>query len=276
MKFGGTSVESSEAIERVTCIVQRERRRHPVVVVSAMGKTTNKLLLAAREAAAGRRDQALSIVDELRTHHLIEGLALAGPAAAELDRYIRTHFEWLDELVKGISIVGELSPRSTDAIASVGERLSSLIVGYAFRAAGIPAQQMDSRQFIITDERFTQAQPIFEEIYPRLRERIAPAAAESVVVMGGYIGSTRDGQTTTLGRGGSDYSASIIGAGIGAEEIQIWTDVDGMLTSDPTVLPGGHRVKVISFEEASELAYFGAKVLHPATVLPAVEKNIPV
>jgi len=276
MKFGGTSVESSEAIARITCIVRRELRRHPVVVVSAMGKTTNKLLLAAREASAGRRDRALSIVDELRSHHLTEGLALAGAAAAELDRYIRAHFEWLDELVKGISIVGELSPRSTDAIASVGERLSSLIVGYAFRAAGIPAQQMDSRQVIITDDRFTQAQPIFEETYPLLRERIAPAAADSVIVMGGYIGSTRDGQTTTLGRGGSDYSASIVGAGIGAEEIQIWTDVDGMLTTDPRVLPGGHRVKQISFAEAAELAYFGAKVLHPATVAPAVEKNIPV
>jgi len=276
MKFGGTSVESSDAIARITCIVRRELRRHPVVVVSAMGKTTNKLLLAAREASAGRRDRALSIVDELRSHHLTEGLALAGAAAAELDRYIRAHFEWLDELVKGISIVGELSPRSTDAIASVGERLSSLIVGYAFRAAGIPAQQMDSRQVIITDDRFTQAQPIFEETYPLLRERIAPAAADSVIVMGGYIGSTRDGQTTTLGRGGSDYSASIVGAGIGAEEIQIWTDVDGMLTTDPRVLPGGHRVKQITFAEAAELAYFGAKVLHPATVAPAVEKNIPV
>ena len=276
MKFGGTSVESSDAIARITCIVRRELRRHPVVVVSAMGKTTNKLLLAAREASAGRRDRALSIVDELRSHHLTEGLALAGAAAAELDRYIRAHFEWLDELVKGISIVGELSPRSTDAIASVGERLSSLIVGYAFRAAGIPAQQMDSRQVIITDDRFMQAQPIFEETYPLLRERIAPAAKDSVIVMGGYIGSTRDGQTTTLGRGGSDYSASIVGAGIGAEEIQIWTDVDGMLTTDPRVLPGGHRVKQITFAEAAELAYFGAKVLHPATVAPAVEKNIPV
>lgn len=276
MKFGGTSVESSEAIKRVTCIVQREQRRRPVVVVSAMGKTTNKLLLAAKEAAAGRRDQALTIVDELRSYHLTEGLALAGAAAAELDRYIRTHFDWLDELVKGLSIVGELSPRSTDAIASVGERLSSLIVGYALRAAGMPAQQVDSRQVIITDDRFTQAQPVFEETYPRLRERVAPAAKDSIVVMGGYIGSTRNGQTTTLGRGGSDYSASIIGAGIGAEEIQIWTDVDGMLTTDPRIVPGGHRVKQITFAEAAELAYFGAKVLHPATVAPAVEKNIPV
>jgi aspartate kinase len=276
MKFGGTSVESAEAIERVTRIVKRELHRHPIVVVSAMGKTTNKLLEAAREAAAGRREQALAIVDEIRSHHLNEGLSLAGGAAAELDRYIRTHFEWLEELVKGIAIVGELSPRSTDAIASIGERLSSLVVSFAFRAAGIPARQVDSRKVIITDEHFTQALPIFEETYPLLREHVAGLAETHVVVMGGFIGSTRDGQTTTLGRGGSDYSASIIGAGVGAEEIQIWTDVDGMLTTDPRIVPGGHRVKQITFAEAAELAYFGAKVLHPATVVPALEKNIPV
>jgi aspartate kinase len=276
MKFGGTSVESAEAIDRVTRIVKRELHRHPIVVVSAMGKTTNKLLEAAKEAAAGRREQALAIVDEIRSHHLNEGLSLAGGAAAELDRYIRAHFEWLEELVKGIAIVGELSPRSTDAIASIGERLSSLVVSFAFRGAGIPARQVDSRKVIITDEHFTQALPIFEETYPLLREHVVPVAETHVVVMGGFIGSTRDGQTTTLGRGGSDYSASIIGAGVGAEEIQIWTDVDGMLTTDPRIVPGGHRVKQITFAEAAELAYFGAKVLHPATVVPALEKNIPV
>lgn len=276
MKFGGTSVESAEAVSQVARIVKRELSRHPIVVVSAMGKTTNKLLEAAREAAAGRREQALAIVDEVRSHHLTEGLALAGVAAAELDRHIRSHFEWLEELVKGIAIVGELSPRSTDAIASVGERLSSLVVSFAFRAAGIPTQQVDSRRVIVTDDHFTQAQPIFDEIYPLLREHVAPIAKTHVVVMGGFIGSTRDGQTTTLGRGGSDYSASIVGAGVGAEEIQIWTDVDGMLTTDPRIVPGGHRVKQITFAEAAELAYFGAKVLHPATVVPALERNIPV
>jgi aspartate kinase len=276
MKFGGTSVESHEAIERVTGIVKRNLARRPLVVVSAMGKTTNKLLLAATEAAAGRRDQSLTLVDEIRSQHLADGLAVAGPAAADLDRHIRSHFDWLEELVKGISIVGEISPRSTDAIASVGERLSSLVVSYAFRAAGIRACHVDSRRAVITDDQFTHAQPLFEETYRLLRENVAPLTEDNVIVMGGFIGSTVDGQTTTLGRGGSDFSAAIIGAGLGAKEIQIWTDVDGMLTTDPRIVPGGHRVKHISFAEAAELAYFGAKVLHPATVAPAVEMNIPV
>ena len=276
MKFGGTSVESQDAIERVAGIVRSVENRRPIVVVSAMGKTTNKLLQAAREAAAGRRDQALTIVDDLRAHHLTHGLAVAGAAAADLDRYIRAHFDWLDELVKGLSVVGELSPRSMDAIASVGERLSSLVVTFAFQSAGMRTQHVDSRRVILTDDRFTQAQPILDETYKLLQDLVAPAAENAVIVMGGFIGSTRDGQTTTLGRGGSDYSAAIVGAGVEAEEIQIWTDVDGMLTADPRVIPGGHRVKSISFAEAAEMAYFGAKVLHPATVLPAVEKNIPV
>lgn len=276
MKFGGTSVESEEAITRVTRTVQRFEERRPVVVVSAMGKTTNKLLQIAREAAAGRRDQALGLVDELRLEHLRHALPLAGAAAADLERFIRAHFEWLEELTKGLSVVGELSLRSMDTIASAGERLSSLIVTFAFRAAGLRVQHVDSRQVIVTDDRFTEARPLFDKTYSALRERIAPVAADSVVVMGGFIGATSDGQTTTLGRGGSDYSASLVGAGIGAEEIQIWTDVDGMLTADPRIIAGGHRVKSLSFSEAAEMAYFGAKVLHPATVLPAVERNIPV
>lgn len=276
MKFGGTSVESREAVARVTRVVRSYEHRRPIVVVSAMGGTTNKLLEAAREAEAGRRDQALGLVDELRTHHLTDGLALAGAAAAELDRYIRAHFEWLDDLVRGISVVGELSPRSMDAIASLGERLSSLIVSFAFRAAGMSTQYVDSRRVIVTDDHFTRAQPLLDQTYALLREKVAPFVDESVVVMGGFIGSTQNGQTTTLGRGGSDYTASIVGAGLDAEEIQIWTDVDGMLTADPRIVPRGHRVKSMSFAEAAEMAYFGAKVLHPATVLPAVEKNIPV
>ena len=276
MKFGGTSVESEEAIARVTSIVKAQAPRRPIVVVSAMGKTTNKLLDAANEAAAGRRDQALALVDELRAHHLLHGLALAGSSAADLDRYIRTHFDWLDELVKGLSVVGELSPRSMDAIASVGERLSSLVVSFAFRAAGLDATHVDSRRVILTDDRFTQAQPLFEQTYSLLNERVRAIAETSIVVMGGFIGATEDGHTTTLGRGGSDFSAAIIAAGVDAEEIQIWTDVDGMLTADPRIMPGGRRVKSISFAEASEMAYFGAKVLHPATILPAFEKNIPV
>ncbi|MBV8819437.1 MAG: lysine-sensitive aspartokinase 3, partial [Acidobacteriaceae bacterium] len=186
MKFGGTSVESQEAIARVSRIVQNAERRRPIVVVSAMGKTTNKLLQAAQEAAAGRRDQALAIVDELRGHHLTHGLAVAGAAAADLDRYIRAHFDWLDELVKGLSVVGELSPRSMDAIASVGERLSSLVVTFAFQSAGMRTQHVDARRVIMTDDRFTQAQPIMDETYRRLEENVTPVAENAVVVMGGF------------------------------------------------------------------------------------------
>ena len=188
-------------------------------------------------------------MDELRTHHLTHGLALAGAAAAELDRYIRAHFEWLEDLVKGLSIVGELSPRSMDAIASVGERLSSLIVTFAFRAAGMPTQYVDARRIIVTDDRFTRAQPLLEQTYALLRENVRPVADGSVVVMGGFIGSTQNGQTTTLGRGGSDYTASIVGAGLGAEEIQIWTDVDGMLTADPRIVPERHIASKASLSQ---------------------------
>ena len=276
MKFGGTSVESKEAIQRLIAIVRQQEARRPVLVVSAMGKTTNQLLAAATEAAAGRREQALATVDELRTHHLTHGLAVAGRYAAELDRFIRTHFDWLDELIRGLSVVGELSARSTDAIASVGERLSSMIVTFALRAAGIASSHSDARRVIYTDHRFTQAQVLFEETYATLHTVVRPVAEQQIVVLGGFIGGTPVGQPTTLGRGGSDYSAAIVGAGIGAEEIQIWTDVDGMLTADPRIISGGHRIKCMTFAEAAELAYFGAKVLHPATVLPAVEKNIPV
>jgi aspartate kinase len=277
MKFGGTSVESAAAIERVAGIVRSVEERRPVVVVSAMGKTTNKLLAIAAAAIKGKREDYIRQIHDLRDYHSHEA-RLVVPLAerAALDRTLDEHFQELTELVKGLAVLGELTPRSIDAISSYGERLSSYIVTLAFRHFGMQAEHVDSRHVMITDKRHTHAAPHFPETYARLAAVIPPLSAHSVVVMGGFIGSTEDGVTTTLGRGGSDYTASIVGAGIAAEEIQIWTDVDGMLTADPTILPGGHRVKTISFAEAAELAYFGAKVLHPATVVPAVEKNIPV
>ncbi len=178
--------------------------------------------------------------------------------------------------MRGLSVVGELSGRSTDAVASIGERLSSLVLTFALRAVGVRTQHMDARRLIATDAQFTRAQPLLEETYALLQETVQPAAETSVIVMGGFIGATKDGQTTTLGRGGSDLSASIVGVGVHADEIQIWTDVDGMLTADPSIVPNAQRVKSISFAEAAEMAYFGAKVLHPATIAPALEKNIPV
>ena len=248
-----------------------------MVVVSAMGKTTNKLLAIANAAIHGKREEYIRQIHDLRDFHSREARQVVPlDERAELDRFLDEHFQELTELVKGLAVLGELTPRSIDAISSYGERLSSYIVTLAFRHFGMETQHLDSRDLIVTDQRHTQAAPLFPQTYARLAATIPPLAAKSVIVMGGFIGASEDGVTTTLGRGGSDFTASIVGAGIGAEEIQIWTDVDGMLTADPTILPGGHRVKTISFAEAAELAYFGAKVLHPATVMPAIEKNIPV
>jgi aspartate kinase len=270
MKFGGTSVESAEAIHRVAGIVRSHTARKPVVVVSAMGKTTNKLLAIAAEAVAGELTPALDKLNELREMHLRESAGL------DTDQIVEAHFSELDALVRGLAVMRELTPRATDAISAYGERISSVIVAAHLCRCGMQTAHVDSRSVIVTDRRHTQAAPLFEETNRRLRDKLIQMLNHGVVVMGGFIAATEDGVTTTLGRGGSDYTASIVGAAIGAEEIQIWTDVDGMLTADPTILPDAHRVKVCSFTEAAELAYFGAKVLHPATVLPAIEKNIPV
>jgi aspartate kinase len=277
MKFGGSSVESAAAIERVSGIVKAREVQRPVVVVSAMGKTTNRLLAIAETAINGTRDEYIRMIHDLRDYHSREARQIVPlEDRAGLDRFLDEQFQELTELVKGLAVLGELTPRSIDAISSYGERLSSYIVALAFRRFGMKTEHVDSRDVIVTDGRHTHAAPIYPETYRRLAETIPPIAAHSVIVMGGFIASTETGVTTTLGRGGSDFTASIVGAGIDAEEIQIWTDVDGMLTADPTILPIGHRVKIISFAEAAELAYFGAKVLHPATVVPAIEKNIPV
>jgi len=282
MKFGGTSVESAVAIERVASIVKARIDRKPIVVVSAMGKTTNKLLALAQSAVSaqsnrGERNEYIRQLHDLRDFHSREARQVVPLShRAELDRALDEQFQEMTELVKGLAVLGELTPRSIDAISSYGERLSSYVVSLAFEHFGVPSVHVDSRKVIVTDGRHTQAAPLYEETYRLLESTVRPLAEQRVVVMGGFIGSTMEGVTSTLGRGGSDFTASIVGAGVHAEEIQIWTDVDGMLTADPTILPGGHRVKKISFAEAAELAYFGAKVLHPATVIPAIERNIPV
>ncbi|MBI4905886.1 MAG: lysine-sensitive aspartokinase 3 [Acidobacteria bacterium] len=277
MKFGGSSVESAAAIERVARIVKARVERNPVVVVSAMGKTTNRLLALAGLAAEGKQSAALDEMEQLQAFHRKEASAiLLAEDQENLDQLLETHFTELSHMVAEIAEVESFSPQMIDAVSAMGERLSSQIVALAFRYFGMAAAHVDSRQVIVTDTRHTHAAPLFHRTYERLQATVAPLAEKNVVVMGGFISSTVNGVTTTLGRGGSDYTASIVGAGIGAEEIQIWTDVDGMLTCDPRIVPGGHLIKTISFAEAAELAYFGAKVLHPATVLPAIDKNIPV
>jgi len=277
MKFGGTSVESAAAIRRVASIVAEQAARRPLVVVSAMGKTTNRILAAAGKAAAGNLADALNAVEELKGYTRREAMEAAeAGSAGNVDEILDREFGGLESTMETVSGQGELTPALWDEAASYGERISSAVVALAFTGRGMKTAHLDARQVVITDSRHTQALPLYSRTYAKFKELAAPLLKTHIVVMGGFIGSTQDGTTTTLGRGGSDFSAAIAGAGIEAEEIQIWTDVDGMLTCDPRVAPGGKRLRTVSFSEAAEMAYFGAKVLHPATVLPAIEKNIPV
>ncbi len=278
MKFGGTSVEDSSAIDRAAKIVAGRRERQPVVVVSAMSKVTDQLLAAGQAAGAGDPGKSLELSRALRERHYSTAGELLGTGLfTQFHSELETEFDALDELLRGIAAVGELTPRTTDLVASFGERISSRIVTSAFTVRDLPAAHVDSRKCVITDANHTKAVPLFPEIDLRLARQVKPLLEKKQIpVMGGFIGGTREGATTTLGRGGSDFTAAIVGAGLGAESIEIWTDVDGMMTTDPRLCKEAHRIRTISFDEAAELAYFGAKVLHPATLLPAVQKDIPV
>ena len=277
MKFGGTSVDSGEAIARLAGIVNSHLEQQPVVVVSAMGKTTNKLLEFAEHARRGDHYLACKCLDELHDHHFeVAGEVTYGDALQRLETSLQRSFRDLRVIGSEVADEGrEVTPALLDEIASFGERMSSEIVAAALEAGAIPSVHLDARQVILTDRRHTQATPLFWESYAKLRRVIPYLSDGRVVVMGGFIGATEDGATTTLGRGGSDLTASIVGAGISAAEIQIWTDVDGMLTCDPRVLQGGYRLRSLSYQEAAALAQAGAKVLHPDTVTPAVRQRIP-
>ena len=278
MKFGGTSVQDAPAIGRAAAIVRERLQQRPVVVVSAMAKVTDQLLTMARAAGSGDRETALRLCRELQERHYNTAGELLGTGVfTSFHSELAADFEDLDELLRGIVAVGELTPRTTDLLAAYGELLSSKIVTAAFCARDLPATLVDSRLCLVTDNAHTRATPLFPETNERLRSKVKPLLESGQVpVMGGFIGATKSGVTTTIGRGGSDFSATVVGAGLDAERIEIWTDVDGMKTTDPNMCPSALRIKNIGFEEAAELAYFGAKVLHPATLLPAVQKNIPV
>jgi aspartate kinase len=288
MKFGGTSVADQPAIMRLIAIVRAARQaaaveeaqdwRGPVVVVSALGGATDQFLKAAATAGEGRADAALEVLRGLRARHLeVAGLVPAGADREELERFIDAQFDELDRVVGALGVLKEVTPRWSDVIAASGEILSSRMVAAALNAHGINAAWVDARKVIVTGDEHMAAPPLMRETAVALAAVLDPIlASRHVPVLGGFVGATSQGVTTTLGRGGSDYSAAIVGACLGASEIQIWTDVDGMLTADPRVIPDVQVVPHLSFGEASELAYFGAKVLHPATILPAVGRNIPV
>jgi aspartate kinase len=277
MKFGGTSVEDPAAITRTANIVagRLKQGKQPVVVVSALAKVTDQLLRAAASAAVGDRTGALAISSRLRCRHRDTAAALVKDSA-ELVAVIDQKFDSLDEVLRGLAAILELTPRISDLVVSYGERISSRIVAAAFAERGIDAAHVDARNVVVTDSQFQKAVPNDALIEKRAAEHLRPLIEQGKVpVMGGFVASNEEGITTTLGRGGSDFTGALVGGALTAGAIEIWTDVDGIMTSDPRVCPDALRVKVISFEEAAELAYFGAKVLHPATILPAVKKNIP-
>ncbi|MEG9434740.1 lysine-sensitive aspartokinase 3 [Edaphobacter sp. HDX4] len=280
MKFGGTSVEDAKAMLRTAAIVAGRRNKglEAIVVVSAMAKVTDQLLAAAAAAGRGDKAGAMAISARLRHRHIDTGTELLDEQRfAALQASVHQEFDALDDLLRGIAAVGELTARTSDLVVSFGERLSSRMVAAAFDQQGLNGTHVDARSCIITDANYGKAAPQEPAIEAKLTELVLPLVeAGKTPVMGGFIGSTVEGITTTLGRGGSDYTAALVGGGLHAGAIEIWTDVNGIMTTDPRIVPDALRVKTISFEEAAELAYFGAKVLHPATILPAVQKSIPV
>jgi aspartate kinase len=302
MKFGGTSVADADAIGRLIAIVQRQierqqaggeaGRRPPIVVVSALSRVTDGLLEAAQLSELGDSDGATSRMNDLAERHVaVASGVTSGARLAALIGDVRAEFMALSGLlispltsplssplsssVRVGAAPDHVSPRLLDAVAATGELVSSRLVAAALAESGVPAVWVDAREVIVTDAEHTSAVPDMATTCARAQRTIAPVTVRGeVAVLGGFIGATAEGVTTTLGRGGSDYSAAIVGACLGVDEIQIWTDVDGMLTADPRVVRGPRVVPQLSFAEASELAYFGAKVLHPSTILPAVAKNI--
>jgi aspartokinase/homoserine dehydrogenase 1 len=280
MKFGGTSVGDASCIAHTAQIVARAVKENPcVVVVSAMSGVTNRLIDAAKNAQAGTVGESLAILDALRKQH---ESALTSLIPQEQDRApIRKRMEEVlaegRRLCEGTGLLRELTPRTLDAISSLGERLSAPVVAAAVRALGILSEAVEATELIVTDAFHGSAEPQMQLTREKSQSRLRPLIEKGIVpIVTGFIGSTSEGQLTTLGRGGSDYSATILGAALDADEVIIWTDVDGVLTADPRLVPDARTIPVISYREAAELAYFGAKVLHPKTLNPVVQAAIPV
>ena len=278
MKFGGTSVADAHAFENVARIVASQRSVAPVVVVSAMSGVTDALLAATVAAGEGRAGEAIASLEEtFRRHHKTAEELLTPPTAQAFAKQVDNAAQQINELLR-TSADNPLRRRPTqDAVLAYGEMLSSELLAALLNERGVNAQHVDARRCILTDDEYTCALPLLPETFLKTHDVLLPVIENRLVpVLGGFIASTAEGTTTTLGRGGSDYTAALIGAALTAAEIQIWTDVTGVLTADPRVVPQAQTVERLSYAEASELAYFGAKVLHPKTIQPAVEGSIPV
>jgi aspartate kinase len=278
MKFGGTSVQDAAAIRRLCQLVLRALPQRPVLVVSALAKVTDQLMNAGWAAGEGHLDAARESLQQLRQRHgsVADGL-VSGDEHDRLCNELAREFDALAAVLSRIAWEKAFAPHVQDQLLGVGESLSSKLVHAALRSEGVEAVLVDARECIITDAAHTRATPLWDETNERLQLLLMPLLESGQIpVMGGFVGATRDGIPTTLGRGGSDFSASIVGAGLHARRIEIWTDVDGVMTTDPALCSDARRVARMTFDEAAELAYFGAKVLHPATLVPAMRGNVPV
>jgi aspartate kinase len=276
LKFGGTSVASAEALGRVTAIV-RDVKGDRIVVVSATAGTTNKLLEAAGAAAAGDGDRAQRIVDDLAKAHEALLRSVAPTQADETSADLAELAARTAALLRSVAILRECTARTRDAVLSYGELASAPVVAAVLRRSGIDSRPAAATAFVVTDDAFGNASPLFTETYAAAREWLQPLVkAGTVPVVTGFIGATADGVTTTLGRGASDYTAAILAAALGAGDFRIYTDVSGVMSADPRMVEGSRPIERLSYAEAAELSYFGAKVLHPRAVLPAIEAGIPV
>lgn len=280
MKFGGTSVGSADAINRAVTLIQEGAGKweNLVVVVSAMSGVTDNLIRCARTAAGGQQEGYLEIIEALRDRHVsvVNLLFQADQEQQELLQVIEHQLSNLTALCSSIHILGEVTPRAMDVISSLGERINARIIAALLRELGLLSQAVDATECIVTDARFQSAVPLMDKTREKVRSRLLPEFGENrIPVVTGFMAATEDGITTTLGRGGSDYTAAILGSCLDAAEVWTWTDVDGVMTADPRLVPDAKVIPMLSYAEVSELAYFGAKVLHPRTIRPIVERNIP-
>lgn len=278
MKFGGTSVGDVTAFERVSKVVSSQADKRPVVVVSAMTKVTDALLAAFETAKKGDAEAAYSSLGpHFERHEQVAETLIGSEGRSAFSTELKFARDELCDLLTRASRRSLPLSMLKDAVVSYGEQLSSRLLAEVFKSKGLNSRQVDSRRLIVTDDEYGAAQPFWEETAELVKLELGPmVAGGEIPVMGGFIAASRGGETTTLGRGGSDYSAAMVAAALDASELQIWTDVTGVMTCDPRVCPDARTIPVLSYDEAAELAYFGAKVLHPKTIKPAVDHHIPV
>jgi aspartate kinase len=279
IKFGGTSVGDADRVANAIEIVAERRHRDPIVVVSALAGVTNDLVAASEAACAQDPKRVTEIIEAIRRRHEDVALQLVQQKSDFLEAFIRQldrQITEVDTILRGIALLGEITLRARDRVMATGEKLSSVLFAYTMMMRSLPGEQVSSEDVIRTNDHFGGATPLMDRTREAAESVLLPLLERNrIPVMGGFIGRTDSGATTTLGRNGSDYSAAIVGAALGAEEVQIWTDVDGLLTCDPRLVPGARVIDRLSFAEAAELAWFGAK-LHPRTLEPAVAANVPV